>query len=213
MVRLGMILDLQRCVGCGSCVIACKAEHGTPPNILFARVMCDEVGKYPKVTRVFFPTLCFHCKNPPCMTVCPTKAIYKRPDGIVLIDSEKCGGHQSCVAACPYNAISPPTKKVPYYPEGPTPYEVLKQKNWNEKVATKCTLCYHRVDQGFEPACVVICPCKARIFGDLDDPNSAPSMYLKTRGLKEGVPPVRPLDKGFPILPEKETQPSVLYVR
>lgn len=202
MVRLGMIIDLKRCIGCDSCTLACKAEQGTPKGVLFARVYRKLYGEYPKVKGFFLPVLCNHCENPACEKACPTRAIYRTKEGIVLIDEEKCSGVRACVSACPYGAIFFPLEDG-YFPGKMTVYEEFHNKYRKKDIALKCNLCYHRLKEGKEPACVVACPTECRIFGDLDDPNSKPNRYIRER-----KPPVKPL----PLRPETGNKPKILYL-
>jgi molybdopterin-containing oxidoreductase family iron-sulfur binding subunit len=196
-----MALDIDRCVGCYACSVACKTENGTPEGVWYAPVYEKEVRHYPNVKRQFIPALCMHCEDAPCMKACPTNAISKRDDGIVLVDDEKCCGTRACVAACPYGAMN-------YVPkvEGAFGSELiqLEKKNSLKTVVgtvQKCTFCAHRIDEGiYEPACVQVCPTKARIFGDLDDPESEVSRVVRDRN---GVQP----------RPEAGTGPSVFYLR
>lgn len=200
MTRWGMVLDLERCVGCYACSVACKTENGTPEGVWYAPVYEKEVGQYPAVKRQFIPSLCMHCDDAPCMKACPTRAINKRDDGIVLVDQEKCCGTRACVAACPYGALSF-VEDV----KGAFGQELiqLEKKHYKSVVGTvqKCTFCAHRIDQGvYEPACVQVCPTTARTFGDLDDPYSEVSKLIRQRN---GVQP----------RPEAGTDPSVFYLR
>jgi len=194
-----MALDLERCVGCYACSMACKTENGTPDGVWYAPVYEKEVGKYPNTKRMFIPTLCMHCEDAPCLKACPTTAISKRGDGIVLVDQDKCCGTRACVAACPYGAMNY-VHKI----EGAFGSELiqLEKKSFISVAGTvqKCTFCSHRIDAGhYEPACVEVCPTKARIFGDLDDPGSAVSRVIRDRN---GVQP----------RPEAGTNPSVFYL-
>ena len=102
--RWVMVIDLRKCVGCSACTIACVAENKLPPGVVYRPVMEEEIGEYPNVTRRFLPRLCNQCDNPPCVPVCPVKATYKRPDGIVEINYEQCIGCRYCLPACPYGA-------------------------------------------------------------------------------------------------------------
>lgn len=200
MPRWGMVIDLDRCVGCYACSVACKVENGTPPGVWYAPVYEKEVGTYPTVKRVFLPTLCFHCKEPLCMKACPTRAITKRADGIVLVDQNKCCGSRACIAACPYGALTYVEKQPGAFGEELTPFEKAFQNDW-QGTAQKCTFCVHRIDEGnYEPACVQTCPTHCRIFGDLDDPNSEVSKIIRERSA------VQPR-------PETGTEPSVYYGR
>ena len=105
MIRWGMVIDLQRCIGCYSCQISCKMEHFLPPNIFWNRVLIGEKGKYPSVTKIIMPTICNHCTDAACVEVCPTGATQIRDDGIVHIDYDQCVGCRSCLIACPYQTV------------------------------------------------------------------------------------------------------------
>ena len=201
MARYGMVIDLSRCIGCYACVIACKAENGTPPEVWWSKVLTSEVGKYPSARIVYTPLLCMHCQNAPCVDVCPTGATYKRANGIVAVDYNKCMGCRYCEIACPYGARTLLEEIKPYYPEfGFTPYEEMMYKKHQKGVVEKCNFCMERVDQGKEPACVQTCAANARVFGDLDDPNSEVSKLIAQR-------------HGYQLLPELGTEPSVYYLR
>lgn len=154
----GMLIDLKKCVGCHACAVACKEAHGTPPGITRSHVKREFEGEYPDATMHIVPMLCMHCENPPCVEACPTEgATYKREDGIVVVDKEKCIGCKYCMMACPYGV-----------------------RDWNKasKTVEKCTLCGHLTANGELPACVKSCSAGARFYGDLDDPNSDVSKEL-----------------------------------
>jgi Fe-S-cluster-containing dehydrogenase component len=205
MARLAMLIDLTRCIGCDACTVACKQENGTPADVFFARVLNVEAGSYPDVKRMYIPVLCNHCENPACLKACPNKAIFRRDDGIVLIDQKRCRGTGACVSACPYGNIIL-TKSDKWYLKDDQPYErdFVKPRLEVNK-ARKCTLCAQRVDQGLEPACVVACPTTARIFGDKDDPESKISRYVEEqKDLTDREP--------FRLLPEAGTDPANLYL-
>jgi len=155
--RYAMVIDLRRCVGCMSCQVTCKMENNVPFDFFRSKVLITERGTYPDVKRRFLPVLCNHCEEAPCVQVCPVGASYRREDGVVLVDQDKCIGCGYCVEACPYDAryINPFTG-----------------------TADKCTFCQPRIDSGLEPACVHNCMGQARIFGDLNDPNSAVSKLV-----------------------------------
>jgi Fe-S-cluster-containing dehydrogenase component len=106
MARYGMVFDLKRCIGCNACVIGCKQENSLPDGVFFTRTLSEEYGVYPAVNRVYIPTLCNHCEDAPCEKVCPSGATYTRPDGIVMVDPQKCIGCGSCAVACPYDQRS-----------------------------------------------------------------------------------------------------------
>ncbi|UCG67637.1 MAG: 4Fe-4S dicluster domain-containing protein, partial [Deltaproteobacteria bacterium] len=102
MARWGMVINLNKCIGCYACMIACKQEHFLPPEIFWARVLMGESGKYPTVRKLIYPVLCNHCEEAACVDVCPTGATTKREDGIVVIDYDRCVGCRYCMMACPY---------------------------------------------------------------------------------------------------------------
>lgn len=199
-MRYGMVIDLKRCVGCFGCQLACKAENGTRPGTLWGRVVKREFGRFPNVRRISLPLLCMHCETPPCAAVCPTGATVKRPDGIVVIDAERCVGCRYCMMVCPYNARYYQEQELFYFPEqGPNPYEQAAYRRHPLGVVEKCDFCLSRLERGLEPACVANCMTKARFFGDLDDPESEVSRLIREEG-------------GFQLHPELGTGPSVFYL-
>lgn len=199
-MKYGMVIDLRRCIGCYGCQVSCKAENGTPPGVFFARVVKHEDGQYPMVRNLSLPVLCNHCDNPPCVEACPTGASFVwKEGGIVDIDHNMCVGCRTCMMACPYGNRYINDGPQYYYPEGPTAYEEKRVTRHQTNVVMKCNFCRERVVEGKDPACVANCPTTARIFGDLDDPNSTVSKLIKERG-------------GFPLHPELGTRPSVYYL-
>lgn len=156
-MKLGFLVDLNNCIGCKACEVACKSENSVPVNSWRLRVKYVDSGTYPEVTRSFTPMRCNHCENAPCEKVCPVSALHYLPNGIVNVDKDRCIGCAACMMACPYGAI---------YMDPVT------------NTADKCTYCAHRVEAGLEPACVVACPTEANIFGDLDNPESHISQYI-----------------------------------
>lgn len=190
----GMVIDTKKCIGCSSCVVACKAENVTPGGVSYIVVFDEEIGKYPNVGRKFLAKPCMQCENPSCVPVCPVKATYKRPDGVVVIDYKKCIGCRYCINACPYGSRS--FDFGDYYTEG-TPQLMDYEKReffeyegtaigetWKRERtkspfknspignARKCTFCLHKVNRGMLPACVVTCLGRSLHFGDLNDPDS-----------------------------------------
>jgi tetrathionate reductase subunit B len=150
--QYGLVFDTRRCIGCRTCVIACKAENGIEVGS-WMKVLNNSgtttdmpVGQYPDLSLSWQVNTCMHCENPPCLEACPAEgAIYQRSDGIVLMDREKCTGCQTCADACPFDAI---------------------RFNPGDGRAEKCTLCSHRIDQGLEPFCVKECIWGAIRFAD-----------------------------------------------
>ncbi|MDY7078786.1 MAG: 4Fe-4S dicluster domain-containing protein [Chloroflexota bacterium] len=198
-MRYGMVIDLERCIGCQACTVACKEENRTAPGVFWNRLYDVETGIYPSVRRIFLPRPCMHCADAPCLDVCPTGATYRRDDGLVLVDAEKCVGCKACVAACPYGARYFYEDGEGYFPKGTYPEPQLPHQVHHSGVVEKCTYCTHRLDEGLEPACIVACPTKARIFGDLDDPQDEVVMLIRERG-------------SFQVFPEMGTDPSTWYL-
>ncbi len=200
MTRWGMLIDQTRCVGCYACTIACKVENSTPRGIWYAPVYEKEVGHYPTAKRVFLPTLCNQCEDAPCMTACPTKAISRRDDGIIEVNQDVCCGSRACVAACPYGAMHFYDEPGGEFGEELTPLEELFKDKYQKGTVQKCTFCSHRIDAGvYTPACVEACPTSCRIFGDLEDPDSNISQYIRRKNAHQPKP-------------EAGTDPSVWYV-
>lgn len=151
MTQYGFLLDQRKCIGCHACTTACKSENRVPVGKFRTWVKYVEKGTFPAVRRHFAVLRCNHCSNAPCVTICPVNALEKRKDGIVDLDRDACIGCKSCMQACPYDAI---------------------YLNEDTGSAEKCHFCAHRVERSLEPACVVVCPERAIVAGDLDDPTS-----------------------------------------
>ncbi len=156
-MNFGFVIDNRNCIGCHACTVACKAENDVPIGVNRTWVKYIEKGEFPHSQRFFSVMRCNHCEDAPCTTICPTSALYTRPDGIVDFNNERCIACKSCMQACPYDAIY-------IDPETHT--------------AAKCNYCAHRVDVGLEPACVNVCPTEAIVSGDLDDPISKISKLI-----------------------------------
>jgi len=159
-MRYGFVIDQNRCIGCHACTVACKEEHNVPIGVFRTWVKYIEKGEFPHTRRHFGVLRCNHCDDAPCVEICPTRALFRRADGIVDFDNSRCIGCKSCMQACPYDAlyIDP-----------------------NTNTAAKCNYCAHRVEVGLEPACVIVCPAQAIISGDLDDPGSRVSRIVATQ--------------------------------
>ena len=163
MAKYGMVIDINKCTGCYNCFLACRDEYAGNDYLPYSveqplhgqywmQIGEKERGYYPKVKVDYIPLPCLHCGDAPCITASPTDAVYRRPDGIVLIDPEKAAGKKEIVNTCPHRVIF-----------------------WNEErnIPQKCTFCAHLLDRGFkEPRCAEACPTGALTFGDLDDPQS-----------------------------------------
>jgi Fe-S-cluster-containing dehydrogenase component/formate-dependent nitrite reductase membrane component NrfD len=150
-VQYGFVIDNRVCIGCHACTVACKSEHLVPIGVNRTWVKYVEKGEYPNTRRAFQVSRCNHCVDAPCVSICPTTALFSRDDGIVDFDNRRCIGCKACTQACPYDAI---------YIDPAT------------HTAAKCNFCAHRIDQGLNPSCVNICPEQAIRFGDMNDPES-----------------------------------------
>jgi Fe-S-cluster-containing dehydrogenase component len=182
--KWAMVIDLRKCIGCHACTIACVVENKLPPGVIYRPVIDEEIGEFPNVARRFVPRPCFQCENPPCTPVCPVKATYKRPDGIVTIDYEKCIGCKYCITACPYGARSydfgenytDATPSLSEIEEAPNfEYHRKWKRTGHESPvgnARKCHFCLHRIERGLLPQCVTSCIGRATFFGDKNDPDS-----------------------------------------
>ena len=182
MARYGMVVDLATCLGCEACMAACSQENETPYWSGGWRTQVNDVqrGEFPSVTRQFFPRLCMHCENAPCVEVCPTGATHRTAEGIVLVDYEKCMGCKACVIACPYGA------RYAYEAEDVKRAREIYGEDNQHRVphVDKCTFCAHRLDEGLQPACAATCPGEARLFGDLDDPRSRVAQLVNSNQAK-----------------------------
>ncbi len=158
-MRYGFAIDQRTCIGCHACTVACKTEHEVPVGQFRTWVKYVDSGSFPDTTRSFGVMRCNHCTDAPCLKICPTTALFKREDGIVDFDKDRCIGCKSCMQACPYDAI---------YIDADT------------NTAAKCNLCAHRIDDDLEPACVVVCPTHSIWVGDLDDPSSGIAKLVST---------------------------------
>jgi len=195
-----MGIDINRCIGCGRCVQACKIENKVPPQPFFFRTWVERYAitvegeaivdspkggvRFPailsekEILRTFFvPKLCNQCDNPPCVQVCPVGATYKTIDGVILVDEEYCIGCRYCIQACPYGArfLHPETR-----------------------TAEKCTFCYHRIVRGLQPVCADICPVQARIFGEVKPRNNPLARFVRFNKIRV-------------LKPYLNTEPKVYY--
>jgi molybdopterin-containing oxidoreductase family iron-sulfur binding subunit len=201
-----MVIDLSRCFGCQTCTLACKSKNNLPKGMIWNRVLTiggshidTAAGTFPNDIRMqHLPINCQHCDNPPCVSACPTGASYKRAeDGIVLVDADKCIGCRMCMVACPYNARTFNWKEPEYY----VGYALgdIDAPTHQFNTVEKCDFCAHRLAKGEEPACMQLCPGRARYWGDLDDPNSDIRKVIQGR-------------QTLSLLAEKGTEPAVIYL-
>lgn len=212
MSHYAIVTDLNRCVGCLACSVACKAYNNVPIGNYWNKTLRIgpnpkyEGAQWPDVEMYFLTVQCQHCENPECVAVCPTQASHVAEDGTVQVDKSKCIGCQFCVMACPYG---------------------VRYLNEEERVVEKCTLCEQRISQGLLPACVAQCSGRARFFGDLDDGGiencEAPWVVDITQGdpsyqktettrikLKDSVKPYT--DDDVHHLPDVGNRPSFVYI-
>jgi Fe-S-cluster-containing dehydrogenase component/formate-dependent nitrite reductase membrane component NrfD len=157
MTQFAFVLDQSRCIGCHACTVACKTEHGVELGVFRTWVKYIERGEFPDTRRHFSVLRCNHCTDAPCVEICPVTALFKREDGIVDFDPQRCIGCKACLNGCPYDALY-------IDPQSQT--------------AAKCNFCAHRVDVGLKPACEIVCPAEAIISGDAEDPESEVSRIL-----------------------------------
>lgn len=219
----GMVIDLNKCTGCGACITACKSENNLPtvsPDEAtkgrvndWIRVKTVEEGEYPNIKTRYMPLLCNHCDNPPCTKVCPVRATYKNDEGIVAQVYPRCIGCRYCTVACPYSV-----KVFNWYaPEFPEEYTKTLNPDVSVRlkgVVEKCTFCHHRLqkakeqatlekreikEEDYQPACVQVCPPKAMTFGDLGNKKS------EVAKLAAGTNTMR-------LLEELGTEPKVIYI-
>ena len=206
--RWGMAIDLRKCIGCKYCVYACQAVNDVPDDMRWNVHLLDrtQTGEVFHMTRP-----CLHCQDAPCVSVCPVGATFVRDDGLVMMDYDKCIGCRYCQVACPYGARSFNWQErgatSGYQPEWGNAEVTVRPRG----VAEKCTFCAHRIDRGLPqglmpgidraatPACVNICPVRARVFGDLNDPNSPVS-----RAIAE--------NPTFRLREDLGTEPKVYYI-
>ena len=177
-MQYGFVIDHRKCIGCHACTVACKSENEVPVGDFRTWVKYVDKGTFPEVKRHFTVLRCNHCDAAPCVEICPTVALHKRPDAIVDLDRDRCIGCRSCMQACPYDAL---------------------YLNDDTGTAEKCHYCAHRTELGLEPACVVVCPERAIVAGDVSDPEAEIATLIDQQPTSQ-----RKVEKG--------TKPRVWYV-
>lgn len=208
--RWGMTIDVNRCVGCQTCTIACKHANDTVPGVQWRRVIDVETGEFPNVERLFLVTGCQHCAEPPCVPVCPTGATRQREDGLVTMDYDACIGCAYCAVSCPYQARTIVHDDRWYYGQS-TRQEAAVKHDERLGVAQKCTFCVDKIDEGKQqglkpgvdlavtPACAASCISQAIKFGDFHDPASHVSELVRER-------------ESFQMHAELGTNPQIRYL-
>jgi Fe-S-cluster-containing dehydrogenase component len=201
-----MVIDLAKCDGCGKCITACSKMHFVPPDRQWIKVLRMQESE--KTAPYFFPQPCYHCDNPPCTKVCPVDATFKRSDGVVLIDNDRCIGCRFCMAACPYGARSfnwgepenPPAALLqPYSPEQGFPRRI--------GTVEKCDFCPDMAEKGMLPACTAACPMNAIYYGD-ENEDAVTNSSGETVRLSQLL-----LDRsGYRHMEELGTKPRVYYL-
>lgn len=202
MTRWGVVIDLEKCIGCKACSIVCAETYGPESN--WRTVYNLGVFRVVDDMRISIPVSCMHCMDAPCVDVCPTTASYIRPDGIVDIDYNKCVGCGYCIIGCPYQVRS-------ISHSGKVKYSGEMRNHEASEITTKCTLCSEKIDTGMKqghipgidkeatPECVVTCSIRAITFGNIEDPNSDIYRLLKKVKL-------------YTINTDLHTQPSLFYI-
>lgn len=217
-----MVIDTRKCVGCHACTISCVAENKLPPGVVYRPVITEELGEFPNVQLRFTPRPCMQCEEPPCVPVCPVTATWRRPDGITIVDYDKCIGCRYCLTACPYGARTSDFGE--YYGNaeqvadangavlGKDAISWQQQpnneygKNWDRTGhespmgnARKCHFCLHRLENAELPMCTTTCIGRATYFGDANDPDCLVTELITKNNVQT-------------LLPHKGTKPRVFYI-
>lgn len=207
MTHYGMVIDQTRCFGCHTCEVACKVANNVPKDVAYLKVHSiggasydTSAGDFPANTLEFLPMQCQHCENPYCLSACPSGATKKDAEtGVVYVDSQLCIGCGSCVIACPYEGVRIRLSGKPEYYLGMATGEADAPAHEGGTVE-KCTFCRNLTARGEDPACMQLCPGRARHWGDLDDPSSEVAQLVASGRCSQ-------------VLAEEGTRPSVYYIR
>ncbi len=210
-----MAIDLDKCIGCYACEVACVAENALPPGVTYRKVFEVEDGEYPNVRRYFMPTNCQQCDQPPCVDGLPEDAYTKRPDGVLVFHYDRLKGtdlYRKVSQQCPYTAVyrdrgafftDGTPKREPYEERPSYDYGEPRRRTEEERspvdAVRKCHFCVHRLEAGMLPACVTTCVGGAMYFGDANDPNGLIRSVLRGR-------------KALRLYEEEGTQPRVWYL-
>jgi Fe-S-cluster-containing dehydrogenase component len=208
-----MVIDLSKCKNARKCVEKCQKGHHLPKSQEFMKVYLLQDSD--KSAPYWFPKPCFHCDNPLCVSVCPVGATYKRSDGIVLIDNERCIGCKFCMTGCPYSTRVFAWKHYPEYDEDKEPYSPEASSPGKEGTVAKCDFCPDLIRVGKLPYCAQACPMGVIFFGDVDEDtvtngtetykfselirDRAGYRYLEVLGTRPTVYYLPPVDRQFPV--------------
>lgn len=223
MINWGMVIDLNKCTGCGACVSVCRVENNIPNvgpkesqvgrEIFWMTILEVVTGEYPDVKVHYIPRPCFHCEKPPCTKVCPVRATYKNEEGLVAQIYHRCIGCRYCIVACPYTV-----KSFNWYePNRPQEFSLFHNPDVSLRqrgVVEKCSFCSHRLlkardqarfesrelrEDDYQPACVEACPTSAIVFGDLENEKHAVYQLKKSH-------------RAFKLQEDLGTEPKVIYL-
>lgn len=205
--RLATLIDTRRCFGCHTCAVACKSKNDLPDGVWRNRVvtvrgsqMDTLSGVIPHIEMSLVTAARQHCKDPACVLVRPTGAPFEREkDGIVAVDYGKYIGCGTFIQVCPYKGVRTRTTAPMQYSSGFQVGDLAVQAQ-QPMTVSKCTFCSHRFERGEQPACIDVCPARARFFGDLNDPESDVARIVQERD-------------SFTLQPEKGTNPNVIFVK
>lgn len=208
MVQWGMVIDIDKCIGCQTCTISCKVNNRVIEETFRTQVVDYERGEYPNVNRIFLPAHCNQCDTPKCVSSCPGDATWKTDEGVVVVDHEQCRGCKSCIVSCPYGSRMYLDEGYEFDEDDPFDQRIKEENTLG--VIGKCDFCYDKVKEATEnghslgetpeasPHCVNACIADAKHFGDLDDPGDDVARMVSN-------------DNVTPLHPERGTEPNIYY--